>query len=63
MTATGGIQPEKIQATETFAAEVDGRLFFVRTGDKMSPSHPVARAHPTRFDHHHEPQASAGPGE
>lgn len=44
-------KPKPQTATETFAAEVDGRLFFVRTGDKLSHDHPVVQAHPQRFNH------------
>jgi hypothetical protein len=43
------------RATETFAAEIDGRVFYVRTGDQLSIDHPVVGVHPTRFDHHVEP--------
>jgi hypothetical protein len=48
---------QKVQATETFAADINGRVFFVRTGDQLPVDHPVVAIHPTRFDHHVQPQA------
>jgi hypothetical protein len=49
--ATASTPPAQVQATETFAAEIDGRVFFVRTGDTISPDHPIVAIHPSRFDH------------
>jgi hypothetical protein len=39
------------RATETFAAQIGDRVFYVRTGDLLAIDHPVVAVHPTRFDH------------
>ena len=44
--------PDTARATTTFVCEIEGRDFFVRTGDVLAVSHPVVAAHPTRFDHY-----------
>jgi hypothetical protein len=51
MTSQQTDQAARVTATETFAAEIDGRIFYVRTGDRLSATHGVVVAHPTRFDH------------
>ena len=43
---------DRATATTTFVCEIDGRDFYVRTGDSLRTDHPVVQAHPTRFDHH-----------
>jgi hypothetical protein len=51
MATTGKPEPAWVAATETFATELDGRVFYVRTGDTLRSDHPAAQVHPERFDH------------
>jgi hypothetical protein len=39
-----------LEATEGFVCELDGQRFFVQPGTtRIAASHPLAKAHPTRF--------------
>jgi hypothetical protein len=38
-------------ASETFATQVDGRIYYVRTGDQLPEEHQIVQKHPWRFDH------------
>ena len=38
-------------ATETFAVQIDGRIWYVRTGDQFPEDHQIVQRHPWRFNH------------
>ncbi len=38
-------------ATETFAVQIDGRVWYVRTGDQLPEDHQIVQRHAWRFNH------------